>query len=242
MLEKDEGIVLTAARSGETSLLVTFLGRRTGKIRLLAKGVLVARHAARGLLESGNYLEVLCYTRAGRTMSFLKEATLLAAPSHRRDSLPHMVAMLAAVELLDQVCYVGAAEEGIVDLGVEYIRAGQASDPLLVFLAFELRLLGVLGSAPDLLACAACGRELSTGSYSARSGEARCSDHSVDDDGVALDPALVELAAICARQPLAEISEMTVDASPRKILGKILHWTYTFHVQGYSLPNSLNLI
>ncbi len=242
MLEKDDGIVLTATRSGDTSLLATFLGRTTGKIRLLAKGVLTARHTARGLLESGNHLEVLYYTREGRTMSFLKEAMLLNAPSRPRDSLPHMAVMLAVMELLNQVCYAGAADAGIVDLGVECIRAPAAADPLLVFLSFEMRLLGLLGAEPDLFACAACGRELSTGSYSARSGEARCSDHSDHADGVTLDPALIGLAALCGERPLAEICEMTVQPSSRKALGEILHWTYTFHVQGYSLPNSLNLI
>jgi len=28
----------------------------------------------------------------------------------------------------------------------------------------------------------------------------------------------------------------------RKELGRLVHWTYTYHVQGYHLPRSLNLI
>jgi hypothetical protein len=28
----------------------------------------------------------------------------------------------------------------------------------------------------------------------------------------------------------------------RKQLGRLVHWTYTYHVQGYHLPRSLNLI
>jgi len=205
--------------------------------------VLSPRHPSRGLLESGNHLEVLCYVREGRTLSFLKEATLLDVPQRSRDSLPHMASMLAVMELLEQVCYGGGVDEGIVDLGVEYIRAPAAIDPLLLFLAFEMRLLAVLGADPDLSNCSVCGRKLDGGSYSARSGEAHCPDHgTADTEAVVLGPELIELAGQCRSQALAAIAGMTTERSWRKDLGKILHWTYTFHVQGYRLPNSLNLI
>ena len=243
MLEKDEGIVLAAGRSGETSLLVTFLGRRTGKIRLMAKGALGLRHPARGLLEPGNHLEVLFYNREGRTLLFLKEAALLTAACAPRDSLPHMAVLLAVLELLDHVCYSGGADIEIVDLGVEYIRTGASTDPLLVFLAFELRLLGALGAVPDLSACATCGRALERGVYSARAGEAHCREHGTAiPDTIALGPDVIAAAAQARSDPLETIAAMEIDRRTRKTLGKILHWTYTFHVQGYSLPKSLNLI
>lgn len=243
MLAKDQGIVLAASRSGDTSLLVTFLARAAGKIRLMAKGVLASRHPSRGLLEPGNHLEVLYYQREGRTLYFLKEASLISAPERPRDSLEHMAAMLAAVELLDQVCYSGATDEAAVDVGIEYVRAPAAVDPLLVFLAFEMRLLAVLGVDPDLSRCARCGAGATGGSYSAKSGESLCPRH---DEGapeaIALTPGLVELASHCLGRPLASIAGMSVERVSRKDLGKLVHWTYTFHVHGYRLPNSLNLI
>ena len=74
----------------------------------------------------------------------LKDAAQLSGFFAARDSLTHLAARLAAMELLDQVCYPGSADENIVDLAAEYVRCGVATDPLFVFLAFELRLLEAL--------------------------------------------------------------------------------------------------
>jgi len=243
MLEKDEGIVLAASRSGDTSLRVTFLGRRAGKIRLMAKGALGTRHPARGLLEPGNHVEVVYYFREGRTLYFLKETALLAAPPLPRDSLDHMACLLAVTEILDQVCYSGAADADYVDLGVAFVQASAARDPLLLFLAFQLKLLGAAGSEPDLSSCASCGRALERGAYSAEAAHAYCPVHAAEvSNTIALTPAILEIARLCREESLQSVATRTVDRSARKALGRILHWTYTFHVQGYSLPKSLSLI
>jgi DNA repair protein RecO (recombination protein O) len=243
MLRKDDGIVLSTSRSGDTSLLVTFLGRESGKIRLMAKGALSSRNPSRGTLEPGNHVEVVFYFREDRTLYFVKESSLLRAPAHPRDSLPHMAALLAVLELLSLVCYSGGADPDIVELAVECIGASNAADPLRVFLAFELRLLALLGVDPALDACAACGKALERGVYDARTGEARCPAHGAGlSDGIALTAAVIEEASRWRDEPLGAIAAGGVDPRARKTLGKILHWTYTFHVQGYSLPKSLNLI
>ena len=44
------------------------------------------------------------------------------------------------------------------------------------------------------------------------------------------------------RHPLEALAEMQVDLALRKDLGKVIHWTYTYHVQGYKLPQSLKLL
>ena len=41
---------------------------------------------------------------------------------------------------------------------------------------------------------------------------------------------------------LSQLGAAEVDADVRKRLGKVLHWTYTFHINGYSLPQALKLI
>lgn len=247
MLEKDEGVVLKASRSGETSLLVTFLSRRRGKIRLMGKGVLSPKSSSRGLLETGNHLEVVFYYKENRSVYFLKEATALAPRVSRRDSLPHLATWLAAMELLDQVCYPGSAEESITELAVEYLAASPAAvDPLYLFLAFELKLLSALGALPDLFDCARCGRSAAGGVYEARDGSGYCAEHASEPDdvrgSVRLSATVLQQAHRCKAEPLSVLAGEEVTRQTRKALGKIVHWTYTFHVQGYSLPKSLSLI
>jgi DNA repair protein RecO len=242
MLEKDEGIVLRTARSGETSLVVTFLGGGSGRIRLLAKGALGERSPWRGLFEAGNHVEVVYYYKEGRSLYFVREASLGSAPGRRRDSLPHMAALLAAMELFEQVCYAGSPDPHIVDIAVDYVRHQDCRDPLFLFLALEVKLLTALGATPELTACAACGGALAGGTYSPRDGSSYCREHSGGPDAMALGDGTVTLMEYCAGEPFDALAGHDIPAVDRKELGKLVHWTYTHHVHGYSLPKSLNLI
>jgi DNA repair protein RecO (recombination protein O) len=248
VLEKDEGVVLKTARSGETSLLVTFLSRHRGKIRLMAKGVLSQKHPSRGLLETGNHVEIVYYYKENRSLYYLKEASSLLPSFTERYSLPHLAVHLAAMELLDQVCYPGSADEAIVALAVEYGGVvADAKDPLFLFLAFELRLLAVLGAFPDLTGCAICQRAAGSGTYSARDGASFCREHGQEappavPGSQALSAEAIALVHRCASERLKVLAGKGVAKQTRKDLGKIVHWTYTYHVQGYNLPKSLSLI
>jgi len=154
MLKKDDGVVLRTARSGETSKIVTLLGRGSGKIRLVAKGALSSKSAFRGALEPGTHLDVVYYHKEGRTHFFLREAHVYSAPRTETLELPELATMLAVLELLDHVCFPASPEPAIVDLLLEYLGCPQYDDPLVSFLVFQLRLLAVLGAVPDFSACA----------------------------------------------------------------------------------------
>jgi len=241
MLEKDEGIVLGTARSGDTSLTVRFLGRQAGKVRFIVKGAMRPKHQAHGTLQPGNYVEVLYYRKENRSVYYIKEVTLLFS-SASRDSLDHLASVLAAMELLDAVCYDGVPDEAVVDAGLEYVRGAGVGDALVMFLAFELKLLLALGAAPQLSVCATCGEPLTGGTFVPQDGESYCRRHKTGRDALVLSQAVIEFARSCGDAPLADVAALPVDLSARKQLGKIVHWTYTYHVQGYSLPKSLRLI
>jgi len=242
VLEKDEGIVLRTSRSGETSLMVTFLGRASGKIRLLAKGALGEKSPWRGVFEAGNAVEVVYYYKEGRSVYFVREASPGGPRGRRRDSLPHMATLLAAMELLEQVCYFGSPDAAIVDVAVDYVRHQDCRDPLFLFLAFEIKLLSALGASPDLAGCSECGAPIDGGVYSPRDGSACCREHAAGVDLLPLGGGTVALAGLCTAEPFDTLAGHEVDAAHRKELGKLVHWTYTHHVHGYSLPKSLNLI
>jgi len=244
MLIKDTGIVISATRSGETSLRVLFLGRTGGKLWILAKGAMSARHPTRGVLEPGNRIDVVLHRREGQATHYLKEASLVAHPAAGRDSLPHMAAAFAALELLDQVCVSGGSlDESIVDVASDYLASPPALDPLFAFLAFEIRLLDVLGVAPDTVSCVRCGAPPDAGSYSPRDGVSLCAEHRTSlPESVHLSAGVVAAAADCASEPYENIARAAIPAPVRKELGRLVHWTYTYHVHGYRLPRSLNLI
>lgn len=244
MLVRDTGIVLAAARSGETSLSATFLGRASGKIRLLAKGAMTARHPSRGALEPGNEIEALFYHREGQGTHYLKEASLVRPPSGGRESLPLLAAHLAALELLGLVCVPGASLDArIVDTAAGFLAAPAAGDPMFMFLAFEVKLLDAMGVWPETDACVQCGESPGGGIYSPRDGVSFCAEHRAPvPEAVGLSPEIVRVAAECAREPFDVLAREAVPRRVRKELGRLVHWTYTYHVQGYHLPRSLNLM
>ncbi len=244
MLSRDTGIIIATARSGETSLSVIFLGRVAGKLRLLAKGAVSAKHPSRGALEPGNEVEVLYYHREGQSTSYLKEVSLVRSPRAGRDSLPHLAANLAALELLNQVCVPNASiDSDLVDTTVAFLASPAAHDPLFLFLAFQIKLLGALGVSPGTVDCVRCGERPDGGIYSPRDGVSFCSEHGTHvPEAVKLSPEIVNAAEQCAAESFDVLSHEAVARGVRKELGRLVHWTYTYHVQGYHLPRSLNLI
>jgi DNA repair protein RecO len=244
MLLRDTGIVLAIGRSGESSLSAVFLGRSAGKLRLLAKGAISARHPSRGALEPGNDVEVLYYHREGQGTFYLKEVSLLNAPAAGRDSLPHLAVNLAALELLNHVCVPQASiDSELVDTAAAFLASPAAADPLFLFLAFQIKLLAALGVSPDTVDCVRCGESPRDGIYSPRDGVSFCAEHRASvPEAVALTPEIVTAAEHCASESFDVLAREAVARGVRKELGRLVHWTYTYHVQGYHLPRSLNLI
>jgi DNA repair protein RecO (recombination protein O) len=243
MIRKDDGIVLKTSRSGETSRLVTFLGRESGKVRLVAKGALKPSSPFRGAVEPGNHVEALYYFRENRTIYYLKEVHVHSALDERRDSLARLALALAVLELVDNVAYWESPEPRIVDLVVEYLARPDAEDPVLFFLAFEFKLLAVLGALPDFSACAVCGSNPAGGFFDPEQGACACARHGAPSSKrVPIDAETAALLCALAGETLAEASGRRADARLRKRLGSVLHWTYTYHVENYRLPESLDLL
>ena len=70
-----------------------------------------------------------------------------------------------------------------------------------------------------------------------------CGEHRAQvPEAVKLSPEIVSAAEQCAEQTFDVLSHEAVARAVRKELGRLVHWTYTYHVQGYHLPRSLSLI
>jgi hypothetical protein len=176
MLIKDSGIVL-AARRTEDEPDGSLLGRRTGRSDCWP-GCHEREAPDAQVLEPGNEIEIVCYHRDGQATHYLKEASLVGKSPVERDSLPHLAANLAALELLNLVCVPGASlDDAVVDTASEYLSAAKGADPMLVFLAFAIKLLGALGLSPDTVACVHCGAAPDDGLYSPRDGVSFCAEH-----------------------------------------------------------------
>jgi recombinational DNA repair protein (RecF pathway) len=174
----------------------------------------------------------------------LKEVLIKSAVPTGQTKISNMAVVLAALELLDNVCYAASPDVIVVEVALDFLHCQPASDPLFFFLAFELKLLGALGAHPDFSSCMRCGGDVVEGAFDPEEGMSTCKAHSRESIPhlQPLYKELIDLLVTCSRTPLRELREMEVDQPLRKDLGKLIHWTYTFHVQGYVLPESLKLL
>ncbi len=243
MLEKAEGVVLSTRRSGESSVSATALLARHGKIRLTAKGVLSKKDGRRGALQPGHHVQVLFYLKPNRHVYFVKEVDLVGRPAAADSSLELMASRLAAMEILDLVCYPGSPADEVVELAIDFVSAPAPQDPLLMFLAFAAKLLERLGAFPDVETCAECGKAADEGIYRFAEGSTVCRSHGAGGEGtMVLRSAVREALLGCLTADFEVLGGATLAPESRKDLGKLIHWTYTSHVQGYSLPKSLSLL
>jgi len=239
MLAKDQGIVIKTMERGETSKVVTLLAQGAGKIRLLAKGA--RKGPSPGPYEPGTVIEVVYYHREGRDLFYVKEAAVIHRPPPAA-TLEQAASLLAALELLDRVSYPGAPAAELVELAREFLLCPPAKDPLLLLLAFAYRLLGLLGVAPHLEGCFRCGVRPERFLYDPREGVGYCPDHAPTGARfVALARKQLELAERIGSS-LERTARVEVEREDRKLLGRLVHETYTFHVQGYRLPKALELL
>lgn len=180
-----EAIVLRHVKQGDTSQVVTLLAREGGKIAVMAKGSRKPGSRFGAGLGLFHLSHVRYRERANRDLVFLDSCEL------RRsfDSLTHDVFGYASAgvcaELVDRLVPQGAASEEIFDLLVETVGiladtaplpTGEEMRAVALPVTFQAKLMDVLGIAPELTGCVACGStELEeSSSLSARRGGLLC--------------------------------------------------------------------
>lgn len=175
---RDDAIVLSARRHGESDLIVSLFTAAHGRHHGVVKGG--AGRRSRAIYEPGTDVEatwrarlaehlgrLTCDPRRSRAGHLLHSrdgllalgvaCALVDAALPERDPLPELYGEFA--ELLDALDFDGAGDDGLLRWGARYVR-------------FELDLLTELGFGLDLTCCAATGEVGDLAYVSPRSGRA----------------------------------------------------------------------
>lgn len=247
MLASDRGLVLRVFPLRETSSIACILARTHGRLRLVARGARAPRSRAGASLAPGNEIDFVFSLLPGRELGNLRETTLVRAWIGSLGRLEPMAAALAAVEILERVLPEGAPDEGLADdacgLFEALARGADRTGAILLFYAFELRLLARLGHAPDFESCQVCGAtSAGSGGLDAASGTwvcARCRPAGVK---------LVPLAAadrellLSLRAAPWEGAAHEAHAATRRQAGRVLHLMLSLHLERYRYPHALGLL
>jgi DNA repair protein RecO (recombination protein O) len=155
--------VLKTVDYGERDVIVTLLGRDTGRFSAIARAAKSSRKRFAGGLAPMRCLQANFTTRPNRDLATLEEIAILTDFSGIETSLEKIAAASYATELVRELCREADDARATFDLldgfydRVARLEHLPALDTLLRH--FELSLLEIHGAAPVLDHCARCGLE-----------------------------------------------------------------------------------
>ena len=156
---RDDGIVLRTQKLGEADRIITVLGRSTGRIRAVAKGIRRTKSRFGARLEPFTHVDLMLHP--GRSLDVITQAEVIRpygeplAGDYPRYTAG--VAMLETAERFTPVEKEPALRQLLLLIGGLRALGEGEHDPRLVLDAFLLRSLTVAGYAPALEECARCG-------------------------------------------------------------------------------------
>lgn len=210
-IRNDQGIVLRGYPFGEADRVVVLLSPNHGKLRTVAKGVRKTTSRFGGRLEPFTHVDLVLYE--GNNLDTITQVSIIEGFPRLRADLSRVVGAGIMVEAADAVAQEDESSLRLFLLlqrGLRALEAGVVGSDLIT--SFLLKLAGVVGVAPALEHCAACGREQGLVSFSFASGGALC-DRCQGERGMRLRPGLTAYMAALERADFASLPETEMSLS-----------------------------
>ena len=161
---------------GEADRIFTLLTRHHGKVGAIAKGIRRSPRSLAATLELFSTVDV--QLARGRDLDVVVQAVRLPGPRVVAD-LERTAYAAVIAELADRVTEERHPLEGVFELTVEGLEeVAREAEPRRATAYFLMAALNLLGYAPELARCAACGRPLSEApaAFSPAAGGVVCAD------------------------------------------------------------------
>lgn len=203
MLRHDRGIVLRSYPFGEADRIVVLISPLNGKLRTVAKGVRKTKSRIGGRLESFSDVDLVLYE--GRNLDIINQVSVRNAHVGMRSELDRVTAASTMAEGVDAVAQEDEPSVALYELlahGLSVLDDGPAHPDLVT--AFLLHLATVVGVAPSLDVCAACGRTTGIDRFSFSAGGVVC-ESCRPDGAVRLRPGLTTYLAELAGTDFASL-------------------------------------
>jgi DNA repair protein RecO (recombination protein O) len=157
-LVKAEGIVIRSMKMGETSKLVTLFTRELGILKVVAKGSRSSKSRLGAALEPLTVSRIVYYHKENRELQFLSQAEIIEFFPNLPNDLERWGFANACGELVARSQIGIEATPKLYPILLNTLRAMNepAAQPRVCFWGFQMKLLGVLGFAPNLRRCLQC--------------------------------------------------------------------------------------
>jgi DNA repair protein RecO (recombination protein O) len=246
---EDQAFVLRSLRYGETSRIVTALGRTFGKVHLIAKGARGTKSPFGASLDPFSRVQIVFYLKKSRTLHLLKAAIVEKAYERILAHPETYYLASAALEFVQRVLPDEDPVPRVCDAldrflgGCEHANGAAGDEQRLR--AFQLHVVAHLGYAPQLDRCARCGRAPQPrGGFGVSEGGLLCRRCAGGRQVLPLSDATLSMLRRAvglrsARPAGGTSSGRSGQPADRKELGAVVEAFLRYHVTGYQDLKSL---
>ena len=232
---KTDAILLKKIELRETSLLLSFFTRESGKIKGVIKGVRNPQPQFGALYEVFSLDRIVFYEKKDREIFIISQCELLDFfPSLRKD-LERLGYASYYTELIDATCGIGEKNETIFNLLLDSLGfLSQSGSAKRITRVFEIKLLKALGMMPRLRQCINCGsKNLSSNvRFSVKDGGVLCNQcFRSDIKAVPITAGTLNFMESVAIASMEKVSRIKVSKSVGKELEHLMRNFLDFHIQ-----------
>ncbi len=222
-LYRTKAIVLRTRNFGEADRILVLFSEEFGKFEAVVKGARRQRSRFLGNTLAFSYIQTMLFT--GKNLDTLSQAELILSFTKLREDLIKLAYAGFWAELVDAfIPERQEAREVFRFLLAAFIVLEKTADPMLLNLAFEVRLLHYLGYQPQLEVCTHCGGSLDQKSwFSAEAGGALCSGcRGRYRDVLETDSNSLKVIAELGEADLRELDSLYIETGSIQIIQKVL--------------------
>jgi len=223
---KTEAIVIQSVDFGERDKLVTFLTKRYGKVKGIAKGAKNSKKRFPGTLEIFSYVNLMFFEKENLGLARIESLSLIEPFSKIHESIEKVTYASYFAELVNEM--VGEREENraifaLLTYFLRLLNREKISEDYLRI--FEVRLLTLLGYQPQLEKCLICKVELGPDTlnwFSLKKGGVICPKchRGIEDIPISLGTSRILKAA--RNYPLSKIRRIKFTAQASKESRQVL--------------------
>jgi DNA repair protein RecO (recombination protein O) len=234
-----EALVIGSMRYGEADRIVTLYTRDRGRLSAIAKGVRRTKSKTGGRLEPFSLVRASLHSGRGTLYTVVGVDTLRTFQGVRDE----LFRMEEGARLLSAVRSLFPAEEGstpafnllVRGIGRLAESADQATAASIV-LATRLKLLSLLGYAPEMSCCAGCGSEGPLRGFSPSLGGMVCESCAAIGVGLSgsapcfpLSAGAVSTLRVLLENPLAGLESLDIDDRAAAEVEQVVAQTLAYH-------------
>lgn len=175
-LEKARGIVIKSTSLNDNDVILTIFSKERGKFQAVAKGAKKTKSQFIGSTQLFCYTDFVYYR--GKGLDYVNQTELIESFYKIRNDLETLAIATYIVEIVLHSLDKEQQEERLFNLLVYCLNLinKELKQPKLLLLAYQLKVIGLLGYAPDFEQCSKCHNNIQKYYFSKEIGGLICSN------------------------------------------------------------------